>query len=171
MSDEILTVFEKETAAREKYIYFVCGVAGALFAYIGKDFSPVHPLTCVAILTISAMAALALSLAIGMAHIQCFIQALSKNKDILVNKDDLKKCNMSIFKYKTGEANYTRDLMTGEEPTIEVTEERIKALTAIMAQNQQKMHKWVRGALISFTVCHVFLMLGFLLLILSKFVT
>jgi hypothetical protein len=39
-----LTIFEKEHAAREKYIYFICGLAGVLFAYVGKDYFPVHPL-------------------------------------------------------------------------------------------------------------------------------
>jgi hypothetical protein len=53
-----LTIFEKEHEAREKYTYFVCGLAGALFAYIGKDYFPDHPLNYSAVFTIGALISL-----------------------------------------------------------------------------------------------------------------
>jgi hypothetical protein len=170
MSDEIIKVFEQETSARNKYVYFVCGLAAALFAYIGKDYFPTHPIDLIGYLTISSLACLAISLALGMLHIIVFIQALSANKDVHVANQNLKKCNNSIFMRKTGQANYTRDLTTGCELTMEELEAELKKLTPILERENKKMKKWMRWALVTFVACHVFLGLGFILLILAKLI-
>jgi hypothetical protein len=38
--DQIKDLFTKQHASNEKLDYFMCSVAGALFAYIGQTFTP-----------------------------------------------------------------------------------------------------------------------------------
>lgn len=40
MSDKSFDLFSKEHAASEKFDYFICSVAGALFAYIAQNYQP-----------------------------------------------------------------------------------------------------------------------------------
>ena len=87
---------------------------------------------------------------------------------VMLNKWDLKVLNTSIFKRKTGEANFTRDMTTGKEPTVEEIEADIKKHQGLMTDNQKKMDKWEKWSFKTFVACHVFLVLGFLMLIVSK---
>ncbi len=167
-SEEVKAVFDKEQTARDKYIYFVCGLAGALVAYMGKDYFPVHPMGTKEWLTVLSLISLTFCLAFGMAHMRCVITTLNHNKMVMLNKWDLKVCNTSIFKRKTGEANFSRDMTTGKEPTVEEIEAEIIKHQGLMADNQRKMNKWERWSLLTFVTCHVFLVLGFLMLIASK---
>jgi len=40
MNDQSFELFSKEYDANQKFDYFVCSVAGALFAYIGQTYAP-----------------------------------------------------------------------------------------------------------------------------------
>jgi hypothetical protein len=40
MNETSFDLFSKEHAASERFDYFVCGIAGALFAYIGQAYTP-----------------------------------------------------------------------------------------------------------------------------------
>jgi hypothetical protein len=40
MSEKSFELFSKEHAATQKFDYFICSVAGALFAYIGQTYTP-----------------------------------------------------------------------------------------------------------------------------------
>jgi hypothetical protein len=166
-----LALFEKEHAAREKYIYFVCGLAGVLFAYIGKDYFPVRPFDCAAILTIGAMISLTLCLVLGMARIQSYIEGLSINRVGLGNEEELKNIRDSLVMWKAGQANYTVSKKTGKEyRTIEELEEDIKLLQTSVNKDYNRMKKWFNWATYLFIACHFFLVVGFILLICAKLV-
>src|ERR1700722_18797475 len=45
MNDKSFELFSKEHAASEKFDYFICSIAGALFAYIGQTYAP-HTFDC-----------------------------------------------------------------------------------------------------------------------------
>ena len=45
MSEKSFDVFAKEQSSTEKFDYFICTAAGALFAYIGQTYTP-HKLDC-----------------------------------------------------------------------------------------------------------------------------
>ena len=156
-----ISVFEKEHAAREKYIYFVCGLAAALVAYIGKDYFPVRPIDFVGKLTISAMASLTLCLAFGMTHIQCFIKGTSINKDVLVAGEEINNCVNSLLKRKTGQSNFTLNLKTGQEHTTEELEAIVEQLKAKSDVDFKRITKWYWWSTVWFIVCHCFLALGF----------
>ncbi len=164
-----LTIFEKEHAAREKYIYFICALAGALFAYVGKDYFPVHPLNCAATLTIGAMVSLTLCLAFGMARIQVYIKGLSINRDVLVAEDELKNLRDSLVKHKSGASNYSLNYKTGKEyVTIEELEKDIKTLQITKDNDFKRMGKVFIWSTRLFIACHCFLALGFILLICAR---
>jgi hypothetical protein len=164
-----LTIFEKEHAAREKYIYFVCGLAGALFAYIGKDYFPVHPLDLVAKLNIWAMVCLMLCLVSGMARIQVYIEGLSINRDELVAEEELKNLRECWVKHKSGESNFTMAHKTGKKyTTIEELQKDIEALQKAKDATHKRMEKWFRWATGLLIICNCFLAFGFLLIVFAK---
>jgi hypothetical protein len=164
-----LSVFEKEHAAREKYIYFVCGLAGALVAYIVKDYFPVRPIDFIGELTMSAMISLTLCLAFGMVHIQFFIKGTSINKDVLVADEELKNFVNTLVARKAGQCNLSVNTKTGKEYTTEEIEASIVNLKASRDIDFNRMTKWFWWSTVWFIVCHIFLVFGFFFLIYSKF--
>lgn len=72
-----------------QYIYFICGVAGALVAYLGKDYTPSHPWTIIDKLNISTLICLIVSFLFGVGRILCYIQGISINKDVLVAQEEI----------------------------------------------------------------------------------
>ena len=163
-----LTVFEKEYESREKYIYFICGVAGASFAYIGKDYFPVHPLDWPAKLTIGSLFSLMVCFAFGMARIQVYIHGLSINRDVLVAEDELTRMNDSWIKHEQGAANMTLSNKTGKTFNVSDLEDEINTLRAKKDKDFKRMENWFKWATILFVICHVFLAFGFILLICAK---
>ena len=171
MSEEILKLFEHESAARSRYMYFVCALAAGLFAYIGKDYFPVHPIDNAGWFTIAALASFVLCLAFGMGNLQLYIQMLNANKGVFATKQDLKVCNTSIFKHKTGEANFTHDMVKGGERSIEEIQADIERFTVEMADKSAKVEKYSKWICRTHPpICHAFLIIGFILLIVSKFI-
>jgi hypothetical protein len=83
-----LSLFDKEHAAREKYIYFICGVASALVAYIGKDFTPNCPWTIYDKFTISTLVCFTVAFLFGIGRILSYIQGISINKDVLTAQEE-----------------------------------------------------------------------------------
>ena len=156
---------------REKYIYFLCGLAGALFAYIGKDYHPVHPIDLSNKLTLLAMASLTLSLAFGMAHIRVFIHFTSINKHALRNDEEVANHITALANCKAGKANLTINNQTRKEYTIDELENGINARTTKRDILIGKMDTWHKWAMCLIIVSHCFLVIGFLLLIVSKLVT
>ena len=163
-----LTVFEKEHAMTEKYIYFLCGLAGALVAYIGKDYHVVHPVDLSNKLTLLAMATLTLSLMFGMAHIQVFINATSKNKDVLVTDEEIRNYIMALVERKAGKANYSINAKTGKEYTSEDMEKEIDIFKAKREAAFRKMTRRYKCSTVLSIVCQSFLIIGFFLIIWSK---
>lgn len=164
-----LSLFEKEHAAREKYVYFVCGLAGALFAYIGKDYYPEHPIKIIAVLTISALISLTLCVAFGMARIQVYTHGLSINRDVLVAEEKLENIRGCKVKQMAKESNYAMDYKTGKEYTsIEELDKDINILQETRDKDFIRMEKWFKGATCLLFICNIFLALGFILLICAK---
>jgi hypothetical protein len=164
-----LAVFEKEHAMTEKFIYFVCGLAGALVAYIGKDFHAVHPFDLSNKLTLLAMAALTLSLVLGMVHIQVFIDATSKNKDVLVKDEEIKNLITALVERKAGKASYSVNDKTAKEFTFEEMERELATFQLDRGISFTKMLNRYKCSRVLSIACQCFLIIGFLLLIWSKF--
>ena len=81
-------LFSKEHAASEKFDYFMCSVAGALFAYIGQNYTP-HKLDgWPYYLTPAALLCLTLSFAFGL-WIICLSKKVTRmNKEVLLRIEE-----------------------------------------------------------------------------------
>jgi hypothetical protein len=166
---ESLNIFDKEHASREKYIYFVCGLAGALFAYIGKDYFPVHPIDCIGILTISALISFIVCIAFGMARIQVYTHGMSINRDVIVEETNLRNLRVCRLKFLSKEITLSEDNKTGKTySTIEEYDADIKAKQTIRDKTHIRMEKWFKWATWLLIISNGFLALGFILLISAK---
>jgi hypothetical protein len=159
-----INLFDKEHAAREKYVYFVVGLAGALFAYLGKDYTPPHELTIVSLLTMSALTSLTLCIVFGLTRIQVYIHGLSINRDVLLAEEEISDFNKSLIMHYKGEANVA---FSNKTQTLLTTTD-IEAARALhhtkKTKDFVKMKRWFKCATIT-----LFLVLGFVLIIASKF--
>jgi hypothetical protein len=142
-----------------------------LFAYLGKDYYPIHPFDCAAKLTIGAMVSLILCVAFGMARIQVYIKALNINREMLCATEELINFRESRIKWKTGGANYIINHKTGKEyGTIEELDKDISLLQTRRDKDHHRMEKWFKWATHLFIACHLFLAAGFVLLVCAKLV-
>jgi hypothetical protein len=166
-----LIMFEKEYAAREKYGYFICTVASALVAYLGKDFFPEHPFDARENLTVWSLSSLTASFGFGLAFLIFCIKAISLNKDLLVGSEEVANFYNTVTLRETKQSNYTRNLKTGR--LYKSTEELLKLAHKKRVANIftfRKMRKWYWWSEVWFIIAHVFLVLGFCLLIAAKFI-
>jgi hypothetical protein len=87
-----LSLYDKEQAAREKYIYFLCGVAGPLFAYLGKDYKPSHPRTTQDTLAVSTLSCFVALFLFGTERIIFYIQGIGTNIEALTAREETGNC-------------------------------------------------------------------------------
>lgn len=166
-----LSLFDKEHAAREKYIYFICGVTGALIAYIGKDYRPSNPWTNHDTLTVSVLSCLVLSFGFGLLRILFYIHGMSHNRDVLVAEEELAIINNSLtFHMQNLDKGVPISIGTKNPKYYkkEDLENRRKELIQSANEKRPKMefwHTWSTGFL---WVANALLFVGFVLLVLSK---
>jgi hypothetical protein len=168
-----LTVFEHEHKAREKYIYFICGVAGALVAYIGKDYKPNNPWTIYDTLTMWTLACLTLSFVLGLGRILTYIQGMSINRDVLVKEGELASLNSSRAFHLEHQGKGIPVTVSSKRQTplstaeIEIAIDKLNSMKAEYSIRMKRWHKWSTFFLV---VCQIFLVAGFILLLCSKFI-
>jgi len=167
-----LSLFEKEHNAREKYIYFICGVAGALIAYLGKDYKPNHPWTTHDTLTISTLGSLILAFGFGIGNILSYIQGISENKDLLVAFEEMgnfvESKNFLRANMFVGVSTNKKD---GKDYTLEEVEAHITTINKKSEKIKIEMDRWFALSKVTFKICHFFLFAGFILLVCSKIVS
>ncbi len=163
------TIHERGHAATQKYDYFVCGLAMAMFAYIGKDFYVVHPINLYEKFTISALACYALSVCSGLLGIYSFNIATRLNERVLVCGESARNCLSVILRHKADDSVPIMNDATGKESSIKVVKAKFKKFRT----QQKQFRKEMRGSFVFSTVCnlfcHLFLFCGFILIIWSKF--
>jgi hypothetical protein len=169
-----LSIFEKEHAARDKYIYFICGVASALVAYIGKDFAPHPTFTLHDKLTIASLVALILAFGFGLANMLAYIEGLSANKEYTLARESTENFVRAkaerIEAENQGKAVLSFDTRTGEPHSLEQMEKRIVDSISLSAKHHDKMDRWFKVSHYLFIAFHGFLVVGLLLLVGSKVV-
>ena len=166
-----LSLFDKEHASRERYVYFICGVSSALVAYIGKDYNPSHPWTVHDKLNISTLVCLIVSFFFGIGRILSYTQGISVNKDVLVAQEEIGNF-VDALTYQL--ANKDKGLpisinkKNGKPYSTEEIQARIGELSTSSDKNSVRMKKWFNFSQVLFVVCHLFLILGFILMIWAK---
>ncbi len=166
-----LSLFDKEHAAREKYIYFVCGVASALVAYIGKDYTPSHPWTDYDKFTISTLVCLIVAFLFGIGRILTYIQGISINKDVLAAQEETGNfVNALTYRLENKDKGMLISInkKNGKPYSTEEIQARIAELTALSETDSARMNRWFNFSQVLFVICHAFLILGFVLMICAK---
>jgi hypothetical protein len=96
---QIQDLFSKVHAANDKFDYFICTVAGGLFAYIGENFSPDKLTTGAAAITFIALLFLAISFWCGLKRIQIMTAFNLTNRKLIQCEEMIAKAVFSIKQY------------------------------------------------------------------------
>jgi hypothetical protein len=156
-------LFLKEHSSKEKYEYYICTIAGVLFAYIGQTYTPHKLDSFFYVLIPFALWLLTLSFASGLMRIYISNDATKLNKNAAYNQeccveisDQLDK-NLSTYKTPAGNT-LTREQLEKERADKNKLKEECEA-------QYQLRNITARGLGIE---RDVFLILGFLLILASK---
>ena len=84
MNEKSFELFSKERASGEKFDYYVCSAAGALFAYIGQTYAPHIFDSWYFFLTPTALLALTICFGIGLWTISISKDVTTLNKDLVL---------------------------------------------------------------------------------------
>ncbi|WP_373930833.1 hypothetical protein [Vibrio cyclitrophicus] len=83
MTDRSIEVFKEMSVSMQKFDYFILGISIALFAYLGKDFSPVKLGVNVGTVELIALTALFISIVFGYFRLKCDLTIKSLNFSVL----------------------------------------------------------------------------------------
>jgi hypothetical protein len=83
MSTNTIEIYRRGSESSEKFDYFVCGIAGALFAYIAKNYSPDNFRHLVSFLELVALFSLAVSFYFGLKRLEMFNAITHINHDLV----------------------------------------------------------------------------------------
>jgi len=177
-----LAVFEKEHAAQEKYIYFICSVASALLAYLGKDYKVSLPWTTHDTLTMATLGSLLLSFLFGISRILCYNYSLGENKEMLIKQEEVGNCVEALLNRIQNEQKIQTEgkgqglalsinKKTGKPVSAEELNKAIEEANAKSAKHFKLMTRWYNISTVCFVICHVFLVAGLGLMLWAKLVT
>jgi hypothetical protein len=169
--DVSLSLFEKEHASKEKYIYFLCSVSSVLLAYIGKDYKPNHPFTLHDGLTLWCLGCLTGSFILGLGRINCYNHGLNLNREYATAVEGIRSVNQSILHHRVKEGQEkSRPITMGEGQEIPKAQLE-NEMTKLILQKDTKfkrMKGWYNASTVFIVLCHILLIAGFTLLLLSK---
>jgi hypothetical protein len=158
-----LPLYQSYQESGEKFDYFVCGVAAALFAYIGQNYSPKPLGFDLNLLEPLSLLLLASSFFVGLKHLETCVHLRKYN---FLNIDAGERAgNLTEALAKPG---LQFNPSTGEMWTIEKIMARREDAIIKSQVIEQKMDKEVRKANRLNKVRDWILMLGFLVVLLSK---
>lgn len=167
-TETLLTLHGQQHESREKYTYYICGVAGALFAFTAKDFSPQSPHSCQDKMTMLALYFLILSFVSGLAAILTTIQGTGKNKDYALLSEGMANLIVAKQQWREGKINSSINKKTNKEYNLEDIEREIDEIKSKGDLEFIRMENWYRVSTITFWSCHCFLVAGFMFIVLAK---
>jgi hypothetical protein len=164
MSGRSAQIFGNAQESSEKFDYFVCGVAGALFAYIGENYHPLKFGCGISLLEPVALLLLAASFFVGLKHIETGIAIKRINYQLLVAAE--RSGQLADALSKEGNMFYNAE---GLEV---MTRQQAEAARALYLNNMKILNAKIEEATIPhnrlYTARNILLMLGFLCIFLAK---
>lgn len=162
-------IYTRESTAVEKYDYFVCGVAGALFAYVGQNYTPQKFETIYSFLTPLALIFLTSSFIFGSQRIYLANLGIKLNKQFIKEHEDCIHITQQLNEIaKAKVPSIITDKVSGQVITVEfLTERRTNKLAAKseLERISRSKFKWANR----FEHCRdICLLIGFALIIASK---
>jgi len=165
MSNRSSEIWDVAQDSIVKFDYFVCGVSGAIFAYIIRDYSPHRLQWGIDLLEPASLIFLAASFFTGLKRIEAYNLCVHCTHDITAAGEraerltaELKKGNSDIFIGDQDGRNYSRQEIVAQRDAFLV---RKDALT----RHLDKVNRKVK---LRYNLRNIFLLLGFLTIFFSK---
>ncbi|HZF02011.1 MAG TPA: hypothetical protein VE344_08965 [Methylomirabilota bacterium] len=161
-----LTLHEKSLASVEKFDYFLCGFAGALFAYIGQNYTPHKFDNWFYYLIPLALVCLTVSLAFGLRRLQLSIAITELNKKIVSIFEECESINNELAKHaESKEPSSSVNLLTGEKLDWQGLVDLQKKQREKAKQDKLKAEIKIKRAEVYGSCQNIFLIVGFLLIL------
>ena len=166
MSERSVQAFDAQHKAAHQFDYFVCGVAGAIFAYIVKDYSPHKLAFDLSILTPAALVCLAGSFFAGLKRIESTIAAMRFNAAQLNLSE--KAGHLTEVIMKSGWPSEFYDKQTGEVGTTEQLPSRRDAFREGSKKAKTHVERNAEKAKTYYNLRNRLLILGFIAILAAK---
>jgi hypothetical protein len=164
-----LTLHEKSLASVEKLDYFLCGFAGALFAYIGQNYTPHKLDNWFYFLIPLSLFSLTASLAFGLRRLQLSIAVVELNKKVVSVFEECQSINDELAKHiEKKELSSSVNILTGEKLNSLELIELQKTNREKAKQDKLKAEVKIKRANTYGSFQNIFLIIGFLLILASK---
>jgi len=164
-----LTLHEKSLASVEKFDYFLCGFAGALFAYIGQNYTPHKLDSWFYCLIPAALACLTVSLAFGLRRLQISIAVTELNKKIVGVFEQCESINAELARHaESKEPVLSANILTGEKLDWQGLVDLQKKLRGQAKEDTDIAKLKFKRADLYGSCQNIFLIAGFLLILASK---
>ncbi|QNE01255.1 hypothetical protein H6S61_02290 [Vibrio vulnificus] len=164
MADRSIEVFKEMSVSMQKFDYFVLGISIALFAYLGKDYSPVGLGINVGTVELIALTALFISIVFGYFRLKCDLTIKSLNFSVL-SLGEKRGALTEALQTSTQKYNAeTGDVINPHKARLEI--DVIKKITdenLVLMKSKQDNSVW----LLRFR--DLFLAVGFLCLLITKY--
>jgi hypothetical protein len=168
IKDALLSVNQKEHESVEKYDYFICGMAGALFAYIGQTYTPKRFDCWYSLLTPLALLSLTVCIGCGLRRMHISNIVTKMNKDTLADSLNVIDLHRELKKIVDDENYISMEIETGEKLDAKALFKKIDE-KRLKIQDEKTLTRFkIRRANCLGTWRNLFLFMGFLLLLASK---
>lgn len=173
LKDVVTKIYEKEHSSEEKYDYFICTVAGGLFAYVGQNYAPHKLEDFSSILTPIALFFLTVCFGLGILAIRYSLKTTTKNKDFILElskSEEMTEVLKNHFEAKneTKKEGIIYDKSSGKiVPLSEHIESRDRSAKNAKIYRQQGLSYYEIAKRYQFWR-DLFLVFGFLTILLSK---
>ena len=161
-SIEVLAAQQKAT---EGFDYFVCGVAGAIFAYIVKDYSPQRLSLDFSLLTPTSLLLLAASFYMGLNRIENTIVCARLNARKLNASEKAESLSEILMSRQSGTPVVS---LAGKPETMETVASRRDHYLAELSNLTRDFEKRRGRALLYYKLRDKFLILGFITILCAK---
>jgi hypothetical protein len=169
MNEISKAIYTRESTSVEKFDYFVCSVAGALFAYVGQTYTPHKLDTSFSMLMPVALAYLTLCFFFAFRRIQLANIGIKLNKDVIKENQDCIHITEQLNAHAASKVPVKIiDSATGKDTTPKLLSERRDKKLAKMKEMEKlarRKIKWANSFEYFRDIC---LLLAFLMIIAAK---
>jgi hypothetical protein len=164
-----LTLYEKAHASIQRLDYFLCGFAGALFAYIGQNYSPHKLENWFYYLMPVALVCLTISLAFGLRRLQISNDVTELNKDVASDSETCISIHAELLRHQESEKPFLScNILIGENLNAQQLEELKTEKQKKAKENTILAKLKIKRANLHGCFQNIFLITGFLLILASK---
>jgi hypothetical protein len=169
MADMDKEIFEMERTSIQKYDYFICSAAGALFAYVGEHYEPHKFDSTYSTLTPLALICLILSVGFGIKSIYLSNMVKRFNLYHLKHHEDCISITKKLTEFSASQNTVLPlDEASGKVLPVEYLTSRKEEKLQLMDRLEKAGHSQIKRAIRYERVRDICLMVGLVLIFCSK---